>query len=67
MISTGPLNERITMLMRIRAYPMCAREIATGIGSNASQVHRGLKSLASRGLIEVVDMPGCAKEYMLKS
>lgn len=38
--TTGPLDERIRLLMQHRAYPMTAREITVGISSNASQVNR---------------------------
>ena len=67
MVATGPLDERITTLMRLRGYPMTAREIATAIGSNASQVNRGLRVLFNEGLVEVVDIPGSVKEYALSN
>ena len=46
---------------------MTAREIATAIGSNASQVNRGLRVLFNEGLVEVVDIPGSVKEYALSN
>ena len=66
LVSTGPLDERITRFMQMRSYPMTAREIAAGIASNASQVNKGLRVLISRGQVEVIDMPGCVREYVLK-
>ena len=66
LVSTGPMEERITRLMALRGYPLSAREIATGIGSNASQVNKGLKSLIDQGRAEAVEMPGCIREYVLR-
>lgn len=66
MVATGTMEERIEILMRHRSYPMSAREIAAGIGSNASQVNRGLRHLISQGKVDVVEMPGCVREYALK-
>lgn len=66
LFTTGPMDERITLLMRHRGYPMSAREIASGIGSNASQVNKGLKILMATGRVEVVDMLGCVREYVLR-
>lgn len=65
-VATGPLDERIATLLRIRGYPMSAREIAAGIGSNASQVNRGLNALMGQGLVEVIDIPGSVREYTLR-
>lgn len=67
LVSTGPMEERITRLMALRGYPLSAREIAAGIGSNASQVNKGLKSLINNGQVEVVEMPDCIREYVLCS
>jgi len=67
LVATGSLDERITRLMKLRGYPMSAREIASGIASNASQVNRGLRVLIGTGAVEVIDMPGCVREYALKS
>ena len=60
------MDERITLLMRHRGYPMSAREIAAGIGSNASQVNKGLKTLIADGRAEAVEMQGCVREYVLR-
>lgn len=65
-LSTGPLDERIAGLMRQRGYPMTAREIAAGIGSNASQVHRGLKLLIAARRVEVIEISGSVREYVLR-
>ncbi|MEN9879616.1 MAG: hypothetical protein RIQ55_262 [Pseudomonadota bacterium] len=66
LFTTGPMDERITLLMRHRGYPMSVREIATGIDSNASQVNKGLKTLIAAGHVDVVDMLGCVREYVLR-
>lgn len=66
LFTTGPMDERITLLMRHRGYPMSAREIATGIGSNASQVNKGLRALMTSGYVEAVEMQGCVREYVLR-
>lgn len=66
LFTTGPMDERITLLMRHRGYPMSAREIASGIGSNASQVNKGLKTLMANGCVDMVDMQGCVREYVLR-
>ena len=66
MVSTGPLEERITRLLHMRDCPMTVREIARGIDSNASQVNKGLRSLLSRCKVEIIEMPGCVNEYVLK-
>lgn len=65
LVATGPLDERIVLLMRLRNYPMTAREISSGIGSNASQVNKGLRILADRGCVDVIDIPGSVREYAL--
>jgi len=52
--------------MAMRSYPMTCKEIALGIGSNASQVKRGLRTLMKRGDVEVVEIPGTVREYVLK-
>lgn len=65
LFTTGPMEERITLLMRHGGYPMSAREIASGIRSNASQVNKGLKTLMSSGRVEIVEMHGCVREYVL--
>ena len=65
MASTGPMDERITTMMRTRGYPMTAREIATRIGSNPSRVTKGLHVLVESGHVEVIDIPGSVREYML--
>lgn len=65
LVATGPLDERIITLMRIRNYPMTVREIASGIGSNASQVNKGLRILVSKGLVDVIDIQGSVREYVL--
>lgn len=62
---TGTMDMRIESLMRQRGYPMTAREIATGIGSNPSQVNKGLSSMMARSQVEVVDLPGSVNEYIL--
>jgi len=67
MVATGTMEERIEILMRHRGYPMSAREIAAGVGSNASQVNRGLRHLVTKGQVEVIEMPGCVREYALKA
>ena len=66
LLTTGPLEERILGLMAIRSYPMTCKEIAVGIGSNASQVNRGLRTLMNRGDVDVVEIPGSVREYVLK-
>ena len=66
LLMTGPLEERISSLMAMRSYPMTCKEIALGIGSNASQVKRGLRALMKRGDVEVVEIPGSVREYVLK-
>lgn len=66
LFSKGAMDERITLLMRHRGYPMSAREIASGIGSNASQVNKGLKTLMASGDVEVIEMQGCVREYVLR-
>lgn len=66
LFTTGPMDERITLLMRHRGYPMSAREIAAGIGSNASQVNKGLKTLIADGRAEAVEMQGWVREYVLR-
>ena len=65
MVATGPLDERIATFMRMRGYPMTAREIAAGIASNASQVNKGLKIMLSRAEVVVIDIPGSVREYAL--
>ncbi|MBU3656598.1 MAG: hypothetical protein FGM35_01005 [Rhodocyclaceae bacterium] len=65
MVATGPLDERIATFMRLRGYPMTAREISAGIGSNPSQVNKGLHTLIGRGVVEAVEIPGSVKEYVL--
>ena len=67
MVATGSLDERICRLMKLRGYPMSAREISNGIASNASQVNRGLRALIDSGEVEVIEMPGCVREYALLS
>lgn len=44
---------------------MTAREIATRIGSNPSRVTKGLHALVETGHVEVIDIPGSVREYML--
>lgn len=66
LLSTGPLGERISTLMRVRGYPMAGRKIAVGIGTNASQVNKGLRLLLAQERIEVVEIPGNMKEYALR-
>ena len=66
MVATGRLDERISTFMRLRGCPMTAREIFVGIASNASQVNRVLRLMACAGEIEVIDIPGSVKEYVLK-
>jgi hypothetical protein len=65
MVSTGPLDERIAIFMRLRGYPMTAREIAAGIASNASQVNRGLRTMIAEGQVEVIDIIGSVRECAL--
>lgn len=67
MVATGVLEDRIVGLMCMRSYPMTAKEISTGIGSNPSQVNRGLKQLISQSRVEVIEIPGSVKEFILKS
>lgn len=52
--------------MRVRGYPMAGRKIAVGIGTNASQVNKGLRLLLAQERIEVVEIPGNMKEYALR-
>lgn len=66
MVATGPLEERVRMLMKMRGYPMSAREISAGIGSNASQVNKALRILMANDKVDVIEMPGCVKEYVLR-
>lgn len=66
MVSTGPMHERISTMMRSRGYPMTAREIASRIGSNPSRVSKGLKSLVDDGSVEVINIPGAVRKYMLR-
>ena len=63
--ATGTLEERILSYMSSINYPMTAREIATGIGSNASRVTKGLKSLIKSRKVAVVEVDGCVREYSL--
>lgn len=65
-VATGPLDERIALLLQTRAFPMTVREIAAGIASNASQVNKGLKVLVSKGRVDLIETPGSVKEYVLK-
>ena len=65
-VATGPLDERISTLLTRHGYPMTAREIAAGIGSNASQVNKGLRILLKQDRVEVVTVPGSIKEYAIK-
>lgn len=65
-VATGPLDERIALLLQSRAFPMTVREIAAGIASNASQVNKGLKILLAKGRVEIIEMPGSVKEYALR-
>ena len=66
LLSTGSLEQRISTLMQAHGYPMTGREIAAGIGSNTSQVNRGLRVLIAHGQIEALNIPGSVKEYALK-
>ena len=45
---------------------MTAREIASRIGSNPSRVSKGLQSLVDDGSVEVINIPGAVREYMLR-
>jgi len=63
--ATGTLEQRVLWYMASVNYPMTAREIATGIGSNASRVTKGLKSLAKINKVVVVEIDGCVREYSL--
>ncbi len=64
--ATGPLEQRIQSYMRALNFPATAKEIAVGIGSNASRVTKGLKLLIKANKVIVVEIDGCVREYSLR-
>lgn len=66
MVATGPLDERISALLRMHSYPMTVKEIASGIGSNASQVNKALRLMAANREVDAIYVPGSIKEYTLR-
>lgn len=64
-LMTGTLEERVANLLLKCGYPMTTKEIASGIRSNASQVAKGLRKLIDQGKVEMIDLDGCVREYIL--
>ena len=63
--ATGTIEQRIESYMRALNFPATAKEIALGIGSNASRVTKALKSLIKTKKVIVVEIDGCIREYSL--
>ena len=66
LFSTGTLEQRIQMFLTVTSCPVTAKEIAAGIGSNASRVTKGLKLLAESNKVSVINVDGCVREYTLR-
>ena len=66
-VATGPLDERIALLMQMRGFPMTAREIAVGIASKASQLNIGEKELMGRNAQDIEVRRGMTATVDIKS
>lgn len=64
--TTGPMPDRVLALLKSAGEPLTAKQIAVGIGSNASRVTATLKSLMSDGKVEQIKIIGCTAEYALR-
>lgn len=65
LLSTGSMPERIVSYLVRNQAPGTAKEIASGIGSNASRVTRILMQLVKDGKVKIIKIDGCVTEYEL--
>jgi len=62
-LATGSMPDRIKTYLQRNQCPATAKEIAVGIGSNASRVTRIMQQLLKDNKIRCVKIEGCITEY----